>query len=326
MTITDWRSKNGSTMSSHPLISIAVLALLSSQSIDPQCGAPARLVAGAAPIELPGLHNVIRVSEKLVSGSSPEGDVGFESLRSLGIKTIITVDGARPEVDRARKFDLRYVHLPIGYDGISQEQANRLARAVRDLPGPIYLHCHHGKHRGPAAAAVAEFCLDAKCTAAAAIQIMKRAGTDPHYTGLIAAPNRIHHPSRDELAAAASDFPESASIPALAQAMVEIDATWDNLQAIRKADSKTPKDQADLDPPHEALQLLERFREFGRRDEIRLRPEEFRKWLSDAEKSAASLEEWLRSKSAPAQLEMAFQRCKASCIQCHAKYRDVPKK
>jgi protein tyrosine phosphatase (PTP) superfamily phosphohydrolase (DUF442 family) len=317
---------NGLMMSLRRLISVAVLALLGCQPSAPPSTSTPKLVADAAPIELPGLHNVIHVSDKLVSGSSPEGDAGFETLRSLGIKTIITVDGARPEVDRARKFDMRYVHLPIGYDGISQEQANQIARAVRDLPGPIYLHCHHGRHRGPAAAAASQFCLDEKCTAAVAIEIMKRAGTDPHYTGLISAPNRIHRPSADELAAAAADFPETAPIPALAQAMVEIDATWDNLQAIRKVGWKTPRDQADLDPPHEALQLVEHYRELSRRDDIAKRPEDFRRWLGDAEKSAVDFEESLHSKAAADEIEKAFQRCRASCTQCHANYRDVPQK
>src|SRR5438094_677830 len=81
--------------------------------------------------------------------SSPDGDEGFHSLQQLGIKTIVSVDGARPEVDLARKYGLRYVHLPIGYDAVPREQALRIARAIRDLPGPVYIHCHHGRHRGP---------------------------------------------------------------------------------------------------------------------------------------------------------------------------------
>ena len=32
--------------------------------------------------------------------------------------------------------------------------SRHLARAARTLPGPIFVHCHHGMHRGPAAAAV----------------------------------------------------------------------------------------------------------------------------------------------------------------------------
>src|SRR4051812_22126541 len=68
--------------------------------------------------EMGGLHNIFRVTPSVYSGSSREGDDGFRSLRRLGVRTVLSVDGARPEVERARKHGLRYVHLPIGYDGV----------------------------------------------------------------------------------------------------------------------------------------------------------------------------------------------------------------
>src|SRR5205807_10192310 len=146
--------------------------------------------------------------DKLLSGSGPEGAAGFRSLRELGVKTVISVDGMTPEVELARREGLRYVHLPIGYDGVPREQALRIARAVRDLPGPVYLHCHHGKHRGPAAAAVATLCLDASCPVEAAVAFMKQAGTDPRYRGLYASPGKLRRPSRADLDRVAGDFPE----------------------------------------------------------------------------------------------------------------------
>ena len=94
------------------------------------------------PMHEPGLHNVLRLSAKLTSGSSPDGEEGFRSLLRLGIRTIISVDGSRPDVETARKFGLRYIHLPVGYDGVPRDRALQLARAVRDLPGPVYVHCH----------------------------------------------------------------------------------------------------------------------------------------------------------------------------------------
>jgi protein tyrosine phosphatase (PTP) superfamily phosphohydrolase (DUF442 family) len=288
----------------------------------------ARLVSGAGPLEMPGLHNVVRVSDKLISGSSPEGKAGFQSLRGLGVQTVISVDGARPDVETARESGIRYVHLPIGYDGISRDQALKLARAVRDLPGAIYLHCHHGKHRGPSAAAVTLFCLDEKCTAACAVDVMKRAGTDRRYAGLFNAPNLLRRPTADELAAVADDFPETAPIPALAQAMVRLDARWENLQTIRKAGWQTPRNLPDLDSSHEALQLLEGFRELARSPEIAQRPDDFRRWLGFAESSALALEQALRKPidrtDSHNVAEQAFERCRAICSQCHAKYRDVP--
>ena len=53
------------------------------------------------------------------------------------MRTVISVDGARPDVVRAHSFGLRYVHLPIGYDGVPREQALRIARATDpDLDPP----------------------------------------------------------------------------------------------------------------------------------------------------------------------------------------------
>ncbi len=103
--------------------------------------------------EHPGLHNVINFSDQLINGSAPEGDRGFDSLKALGIKTIICVDGATPDAARAEARGMRYVHLPIGYDGIDETEGLKLIRAIRDLPQPIYIHCYHGVHRSPAAAA-----------------------------------------------------------------------------------------------------------------------------------------------------------------------------
>jgi protein tyrosine/serine phosphatase len=59
---------------------------------------------------------------------------------------------------------------------ISQERTKELAKADRELAGPIYLHCHHGKHRSPAAAVVA--CVTAGLILPhAALPILRTAGT-----------------------------------------------------------------------------------------------------------------------------------------------------
>lgn len=277
----------------------------------------------------PGLHNVIRVTEKLLSGSVPEGDTGFQTLQKLGVKTIITVDGAKPEVDRAKKFGMRYVHLPIGYDGVPAEQGLKLAKAVRDLPGLIYMHCHHGKHRSPAAAVVVKLCLDEKCTVTTALELMKQAGTDPKYIGLYASPRELRRPTSTELDKISSDFPEATPTGNLVQKMVEIDERWEHLKVIQKAGWLTPKDHADLDPPHEAMLLWEHYVELGRLPEMRNRPVAFQKMLKEAETEAKNLEKALRMEAGPARTTAAdkfFKASQASCTGCHAQYRDVPQK
>src|SRR5882757_8959774 len=131
------------------ILAVALVASGCQRNGQPAANHPKPPSDTSTKIEKDGLHNVYRINDKLFSGSSPEGEEGFRSLKEMGVLTVISVDGAKPDVARARKFGLRYVHIPIGYDGISRPQTLRLAKAVRDLPGSVYLHCHHGKHCGP---------------------------------------------------------------------------------------------------------------------------------------------------------------------------------
>lgn len=284
---------------------------------------------GEKPKEYPGLHNVVRVSDKLLSGSSPEGDEGFASLQGLGVRTIISVDGARPDVERARKHGQRYVHLPISYAGVPREQALRIARAVRDLPGLVYIHCHHGKHRSPAAAVAVVRCLDGACTVDQATAVLKQAGTSPHYKGLHAAVNEFQALTPAELDKVPADFPEVAPISDLVQSMVEVEEHWDLLKVVRAADWKVPAKHADLDPLHQARLLREAYEAAAKAPSVQQQAE-LKAWFVDAAKNVQELEKLLQSAKGSEPVdrkaaEAAFQRAGADCTRCHAKYRDAPK-
>jgi protein tyrosine phosphatase (PTP) superfamily phosphohydrolase (DUF442 family) len=280
-------------------------------------------------LELEGLHNVFRVGDRIVTGSGPEGEKAFAALQTLGIKTVISVDGARPDVARARKYGLRYVHIPLGYGGVSRQQALRIAKAVRELPGPFYIHCHHGKHRGPTAAAIARLCTGEKCGVADALAVLRSAGTDPRYRGLFQGVQQFREPTAQELAALPAEFPEVVPVVGVTQAMVTMDHCWDNLKLVRAAGWKTPPGHPDIDPAHEALQLVEGYQELRRLPEVAKRPGDFRTWVAEGHASAKDLEELLRvgreKKAVDADAaEKLYRRAGAVCTQCHAKYRDVP--
>ena len=101
------------------------------------CGAPTAgpTRPGPTPVEVEGLHNVYRLSDRLYSGGGPEGDAGFAALQTLGVKTVVSVDGAAPDAATAGRYGLRYVHVPVGYDGIPREKAWRIAKAVAGPAG-----------------------------------------------------------------------------------------------------------------------------------------------------------------------------------------------
>src|SRR5262245_19124190 len=71
---------------------------------------PAATNSVAQTIEIPGVHNAFRATERIYSGSQPEGNEAFAAIAKLGVKTIVSVDGSKPDVEAARNYGLRYVH------------------------------------------------------------------------------------------------------------------------------------------------------------------------------------------------------------------------
>ncbi len=278
------------------------------------------------PRAVAGLHNLHRVSPVLWSGSQPESEAGFASLKRLGVKTVISVDGATPDVAGAAEQGLRYVHLPVGYDGIPRERALELAKAVRDLPGPVYVHCHHGQHRGPAAVAAIRLCLDPHFTPEQAEAWLNLAGTDSRYKGLVELPRTLQRPTAEELDRGAGDFPSVARVPDLARRMVEIDRTWDELKAAKEAGWPRPVEAAGA-----AVLLVEHYREVGRLPQEKV--ESFARLRAEAEVEAGKLERALRRDLAPqpplrsgeGEAEAAFAASKALCQRCHDGFRDRAK-
>jgi len=197
------------------------------------------------------IPNAVRVHEKVISGGLPEGENAFKELRSLGIQTIVCVDGAKPDVEIASRFGLRYVHLPHGYDRIPKQRAQELAKAVRDLEGPIYIHCHHGKHRSPAAAAVA--CVGAGLIPAPdALAILEIAGTSRDYLGLYQSTREAREIDRELLNELKVEFRPVVEIPLMVDAMVELDVTFHRLQQISENGWKALPKHPDVSPVHEA--------------------------------------------------------------------------
>jgi protein tyrosine phosphatase (PTP) superfamily phosphohydrolase (DUF442 family) len=270
------------------------------------------------PIHKPGLDNAYWLTEKVLSGAQPEGEAAFAELAALGVKTVISVDGSKPDVDLARKQGLRYVHLPIGYDGVSPERALELAKAIEELDGPIYLHCHHGQHRGPAAAVVA--CVVAgRMDNARAIQTMKILGTGPQYVGLWESARKAQKADAADLHRLSVDFRETSPLPPLAEAMVSLDGVLERLQLCAKSGWRKPEGHPDLDPPHEALRIRELLTELLRTEAVRSRPAEFRVLLEASQAASERLEMALRA-AEPA--ERVFAALKESCADCHRPYRN----
>jgi protein tyrosine phosphatase (PTP) superfamily phosphohydrolase (DUF442 family) len=286
----------------------------------------------ALPRKLKSVHlpNAIRIHEKVISGGLPDGEEAFQELQDLGIKTIISVDGAKPDLELAKKHGLKYVHLPHSYDGVPEQRGYELAKAVRDFEGPIYIHCHHGKHRSPAAAAVA--CITAGLIEPAmASGILQLAGTNPNYRGLYESAQSAHKLDATVLDALKADFPESAELTPMAEAMVHLEHTQDRVKMIAAAGWKSPASHPEIIPAQEVLLLKEHFKELLRAESVGKEAEGFRAMLHESESAATDLEtalmNWSDSGAAlpvPDALPASFEKIAKNCVACHTQYRDVP--
>jgi len=262
-----------------------------------------------------GLDNVYRISPQLYSGSTPVGDAGLKSLASLGVKTIVSVDGSEPAVAAAKRYGMRYVHIPFGYDGIPGKARGALTRVMKQLPQPVYIHCHHGKHRGPAAAAIAAIAAGSYDQRGAAT-FLQTAGTSRRYSGLW----------RDVQAfkplPAGAKLPELRSYTApqpMARIMVAINHRYEKLAELHKLKWQPPQ-PGQATAAQLSLLLAEDFRELKRQTSS-THGDDFKQELETSEKSSLQIESSLRAGDKPAATK-AFAALKSNCTSCHANHRD----
>ncbi len=281
------------------------------------------IAAGPTPTDAPGVHNLIEVSPGVYSGSMPEGDDGFETLRALGVKTVISVDAARPDVERARARGMRYAHVPVEYAGIDRDARWDLAKAVRDLPRPIYVHCHHGKHRGPAAAAVG-LELTGEITTEDALSFLETAGTSPNYPGLWQCAREAGVVPVSKLDAWDAELPEIAEVGGFVAGMALLDRAYDRMKLVRDAGWRAPANHPDLVPAALAGQIADVFRQLSvptdepeyTASEPGFTAAQMVAGLRDAAEHAGALERALNSGDT-AGAERSWALVAASCKDCH---------
>ena len=303
----------------------AVLGESDTRPAKEERGAPAAALGDIAP----GIDNLFAVVPGVYSGSGPETPEAFDALKSIGVRTIISVDGSRPKLDLAHERGMRYIHLPIGYGDIDTAREIDFARALRDAPGPIYVHCHYGRHRGPAAIAVGLVTLG-RMTNDDAAAFMYAAGTSERYPGLWGSAHEARPLSDADidimcmlLSDTPTEFPEYQPVSGLVGGMVAIDATWNRLKLIRNAGWQTPVDHPDLAPTSEAGMLADHFRALAEDRETLAEGSEFAAAMRLAATQATALEAAIaRTPPDAATSERAYQAVARSCTECHKGWRN----
>ncbi|MCC6232979.1 MAG: hypothetical protein IT580_10065 [Verrucomicrobiales bacterium] len=183
------------------------------------------------------------------------------------------------------------------------------------------MHCHHGKHRGPAAAAV--LCLGTTgWSTNAAVAWMKQAGTSPEYAGLYRSVVGFTLPDPTRLPSIAS-LPEVARTTTVVEAMVRLDQHLEMLKLGQKASWQSIPQHPDLSLAQEAVLLLEQLRELARHPDSASREAEYRRLMAESITAAESLVALLQeSAPSPSTVDQGLQRLSKTCSACHQPYRN----
>ena len=197
------------------------------------------------------------VDSTLYRGAAPESQEDFAFLAKIGVKTILSVDRAKPAVASADAVGIKYIQIPIGYNTVPRDASVDMLRAFRSTPGlqgPFYIHCHAGKFRVGAMAACYRIAVNHWSPDSALAEMVLLGGSDK-YKGLNKSILEFKAPTEKELAAKSFD-PDKAPEPApFSERMSAIDKIFDD---VKKMGLDT------VEAKGNALELEEKFAEIHR--------------------------------------------------------------
>lgn len=279
-----------------------------------------------APEEHPALHNVFQLSDQIISGSEPHDEEAFRILNAKGIRTILSVDGKEPDADLAAKYGMKYVHVPIQYKGITPDEIAKISKTFREQEGPFFVHCFHGKHRGPAAAAIGRLVLDGTSRETAMAEMRQWCGTAESYEGLYDTIAHAEIPSESETRALEWDFPSASPLDGIAGAMVLVSRADDHLKAFSKGTWEPDPNHPDIDALNEATKLAGLFARMRELEEVAAQPADFHQWMEESRVQSAALRDAVKAmRDGSGSVEAAtkaYGTLAKTCTACHEAFRN----
>ena len=252
------------------------------------------------------------VSASIRTGNTPRVESDFETLQKLGIKTIVSVDGARPNADLANRYGLRYVHLPVGYGQIPRNRIVEICQLSK-TDKIIFVHCHLGKNRGPACAVAAAVALG-ELQREVAPRVLQNCGLDEHYAQLLDSALNAEPITDAEMSRDTFHFSEYVEPPSLVRRMLEMERLLDELE---KRASQPPGDPTQFSSL--SLLLLEEFKELKRLPEADAFSPELRSITQQIRELSSTIEQ--TSDQPTERMADQLLSIRRSCQSCHQSHR-----
>lgn len=284
-------------------------------------------LASQSPQEFPGLHNVFFLSDNIISGSEPADQASLQALQAMGVKTILSVDGKQPDAEQAAALGMRYVHIPIQYSGVSEGELAEISKTFRELEGPFYVHCFHGKHRGPAAAAIGRIVLDGASRQTAIAEMKQYCGTSDKYEGLYREIAIGPLPSPEETESLDYEFDAIRRPEGMVGVMVQMSRAHDYLVELMERDWAADSDHPDVDALNEASKIMQAFEAAQDLVTVKAGPADMRDWFASSLTESRKLTEALQRRKngaaeAGGEATASFKALRQTCSDCHKVYRD----
>ncbi|QDT70684.1 hypothetical protein MalM25_36390 [Planctomycetes bacterium MalM25] len=273
--------------------------------VSPRWTAACLLVTTIATADAAPPTQPLRAAEGVYVGGAPTDATAWDALVARGVKTVVGVEGIPPSPPSGSSEGLRLVHIPIGYGAIDKAASDRLTRVAREAQRPLYIYCHHGQHRGPAAAAIV--CLAANLLdKEGALDLLRRAQTDRKYAGLWRDVAAYRAPPADAVLPELT--PASPSSP-LSLAMCQLDRAW---EATLKSDTREDRHTAMVLVVESLKESRRAVEATGARPGLLADLQEALDQAREIEHAATGLD--------PEELD---QRFGPQCLRCHATHRDT---
>jgi len=266
-------------------------------------------------------QNVYRLSENVISGGEPLSPAAFARLAAWGVRTVVSVDGKAPDAASAAEHGMRVVHVPIRYSGLGEEQVLHLSKSFRELEPPFYVHCFHGQHRGPAAAALGRLVLDGAPRQRVIAEMRQWCGTSPKYAGLFHSLATVPVPDVARTAAHEFGFPAAATFDGMRDTMAAITRGFESLELLADGGFAPDAEHPDLVPAEEAKQVVAGFVALVGLAEVRTGPADQVRWMGEALAESRALLAALEANDA-AGADTALGELSATCAACHRAYRN----
>lgn len=261
---------------------------------------------------------VTTIASGVLTGPRPADDAAFDRLKTMGVKSVLSVGAQGPDVERAKARGMTAAHEPIGFGAIRRGELYAIASGIRDLPGPVYVHGDADVARPTVAASSACVALG-RLDVSKGEAVVKSAGVPARYAALIGSVKSAAEVTAAEMTKFKGDLPAEAADHAIKWRMVVLDDMFSSLGSFEKNKWSKPEGYDDVDPVTGARAMARWFRALAETPASNAKGEDFLQRLGAAATAADGLAR-AAAGVVPAVTSRAYAQLNQACSDCHDRY------